>query len=156
MIKKPDIKIKKKVGSSACCETFFKKKKADKTWSWIKNTLSSFICYIISLIIDEALLITWLKQQIINLQTKLKIHDTCRSWKTPPVRTSLAGRTSTAVNSPASFSSISRTHNSSRRVTSLHLQRGSGDTRQTSAYVSVHLMTRTRFWKYWWSNQLFH
>lgn len=59
----------------------------------------------------------------------IKIHDTCRSWKIPPVRTSLAGRTSTAVNSPASFSSISCTHSSSRRVTSLHLQIQRGHTR---------------------------
>lgn len=54
--------------------------------------------------------------------------DTCRSWKIPPVRTSLAGTTSTVVNSPASFSSISCTHSSSRRVTSLHLQAQRGHT----------------------------
>lgn len=47
---------------------------------------------------------------------------TWRSWNTPPVRTSFAGTTSTAAKSPASFSSITCTHSSSLRVTSLHLE----------------------------------
>lgn len=48
---------------------------------------------------------------------------TCRSWKIPPVSTSLAGTTSTGTKSP--FSLISRIciHSSKRRITSLHLQK---------------------------------
>lgn len=72
-----------------------------------------------------------------------QISDTCLSWKIPPVRMSLAGRTSTGVKSPASFSSISCTHNSSRRVTSLHLSvaRKQKNIRETLNMTLTHIVT---------------
>lgn len=74
--------------------------------------------------------------------------DTCRSWKIPPVRTSLAGTTSTVVNSPASFSSISCTHSSSRRVTSLHLQVVTQEIRAEHHYNTFICYDTTYFCRY--------
>lgn len=51
------------------------------------------------------------------------LFPTCRSWKIPPVRISLAGTTSTGKKSPFSFISRIWIHSSRRRVTSLHLQK---------------------------------